>query len=128
MSYQLKSEIWVQALIRRAQAQSGFVSVLRKGDPDAGIVLIILRKGGVQTLYTPERNFNGERVWLGFESSEQSRIDQKINQRVDYDPDLWVVEIESDVKAETLIGEPIEAATKADDPVTIAAEALFRGG
>jgi hypothetical protein len=126
MSPRLKSEIWVQALIRRAQSKGGFATVLRKGDVDAGIVLIILRQQKSLSLFTPERNFLGERVWLPVEGLDQAALDNKINKRVDYDIDIWVVEIESSASAAFLIGEAIERGSP-DDPAKAAARALFRG-
>lgn len=127
MSSRLKSEFWVGALLRRAQAQGGFATVLRKGDPDAGIVLIVIRSGKTLRLYAPERNFDGHRIWWPSDLLDQVALDTRINRRVDEDPDIWVVEIESDVAPDILIGEPIELGPKEVDPVEAAAQALFRG-
>ena len=127
MSPRLKSEFWVTALLRRAQSQGGFATVLRKGDPDAGIVLIVFRSGQKLTLCTPERNFEGHRVWWPSDMADQATLDTHINRRVDDDPDIWVVEIESDAAPETLIGEPVEQGPREVDPAEAAAQALFRG-
>ena len=127
MSPRLKSEFWVAALLRRAQSQGGFATVLRKGDSDAGIVLIAFRSGQKLTLCAPERNFEGHRVWYPYEMEDQSALDTRINRRVDDDPDIWVVEIESDAAPETLIGEPVEQGPQVEDPAEAAAQALFRG-
>lgn len=127
MSPRLKSEFWVAALLRRAQSQGGFATVLRKGDPDAGIVLIALRDGRALTLLAPERNFDGDRVWWPTDMTDQAALDSSINRRVDDDPDIWVVEIESGTSPQTLIGEPIGQARPEVDPAEAAAQALFRG-
>lgn len=127
MSPRLKSEFWVAALLRRVQSQGAFATVLRKGDPDAGIVLIALRNGRNLNLYTPERNFEGERVWWPTDMPDQTSLDAQVNRRVDDDPDIWVVEIESDATPETLIGEAIEQGPQEPDPAAAAAQALFRG-
>lgn len=127
MSPRLKSEFWVAALLRRAQSQGGFATILRKGDPDAGIVLIVFRSGKDLKLYAPERNFEGQRVWWPYDMADQAALDTRINQRVDEDPDIWIAEIESDAEPEALIGEPIEKGRQEVDPAEAAAQALFRG-
>ena len=126
MSPRLKSEFWVTALLRRAQSQGGFATVIRKGDPDAGIVLIVFRSGQGLKLYAPERNFGGERVWWPADMKDQAMLDTRINRRVDEDPDIWVVEIESDAAPEALIGETVEQGAREADPAEVAAQALFR--
>ncbi|RKQ69750.1 hypothetical protein DES40_2559 [Litorimonas taeanensis] len=123
----MKSEFWVQALLRRTQSEGGFASVLRRGDADAGIVLIIFRERKQLTLFSPERNFEGERVWHPEFIDNQASLDSKVNKRVDYDPDLWILEIESTLSPERLIGEPIAGLTAEPDPAEAAAQALFRG-
>lgn len=130
MTPRLKSEFWVTALMRRVQSIGGFSTILRKGDPDAGIALIVMRAGQSLSLYVPERNFSGQRVWWPELFTEQSALDNYVNRRIDDDPDIWVVEIESEAAPVTLIGETIET-PKADlDPEEVAqkaaAQALFR--
>jgi len=130
MTPRLKSGFWVNALVHRVQAMGGFATVLRKGDPDAGITLIILRLGRILTLYAPERNFTGERVWWPEVFEAQTELDSRLNRRIDDDPDVWVVEIESEASAADLIGEAIEGATQTSDPdqaaAQAAAQALFQ--
>ena len=128
MTPRLKSELWVSALIRRAQGLGAFATVLRKGDDQAGVVLIIIRDGNDLAYLAPERNFSGERVWWKTAMTNQSELDERLNRRVDEDPDIWIVEIESDKSAEMLIGESVTDGTPSDaDPAKAVAQALFRG-
>jgi hypothetical protein len=131
MTPRLKSDFWVNALVRRAQSMGGYATVLRKGDPDAGIALVILRATRNLTLYAPERNFTGERVWWPESFQSQMELDTRLNRRIDDDPDIWVVEIESEASAKQLIGEPIEGLTDDFNPeqaaAQAAAKALFQG-
>lgn len=100
----LKSHIWVDALIRRASQAGAFVYVGQKGDPDAGTILIkVCPLDGTATLYTPEIRFDssssspnirGERVWRASCAQPEPEIQQRIMKRAQYDPDLWVIEIE----------------------------------
>ena len=102
----LKTGIWVDALIRRAQAGGAFACVVVRGDRDAGSVMVTVRGRDGLTLYTPERNFEGERVWRA-EGLEEDALAKRIEQRLDFDPDLMVVEID-DAAGRHFIEEPVE--------------------
>ena len=99
MTPELKTEIWASALIRRAEIGGAFAGVVRKGDPDAGAVLVkVARLDGSARLYTPARDGEGERIWLDLSAGplgeDEKAIDHYIARRTDDDPDLWVLEIE----------------------------------
>ncbi|MBL8530633.1 MAG: DUF1491 family protein [Hyphomonadaceae bacterium] len=96
---ELKTDFWVSALIRRAQIGGAFAAVARKGDTDAGAVLVkVASLDGRARLYAPARAGEGERVWLdlsaGSLGDEEAAVDAYARKRADVDPDLWVVEIE----------------------------------
>lgn len=109
----LKTRFWVDALRWRAEAAGASVYVARKGDPDAGAVLVkVLMSGGEARLFTPVRDFNGERTWaqpLGTEPVSDSDIDAYSERRILQDPDLWLVEID-DPEGRSFLLEPIEDA------------------
>lgn len=112
MDPRLKTEFWVSALIRRAQAQGAFAALTRKGDADAGAVLIkVATLDGRARLYAPAQNAEAERVWLDLSSGplgdEESAVDAHAAARTARDPDLWVVEIE-DRQGRSFLLEPIE--------------------
>lgn len=108
----LKTEIWAQALMRRATVAGAFAGVVRRGDPDAGAVLVkVATLDGRARLYAPAQNASGERVWLDLSSgplgNDEQAVDAHARRRADTDPDLWVVEIE-DRAGRTFLTEPIE--------------------
>lgn len=112
MRPQLKTDFWVQALIRRAQAAGAFATVARKGDPDAGAVLVkVATLDGKARLYGPAQDAAGERVWMdlsaGALGDAEHAVDAHWTGRGAKDPDLWVVEIE-DRAGRTFLTEPIE--------------------
>ena len=114
MTPQLKTDFWVQALIRRAQAAGAFATVARKGDPDAGAVLIkVATLDGKARLYAPAQDGAGERVWLDLSAGPlgdaEPAVDAHWAARGGKDPDLWVVEIE-DRAGRTFLTERIEGA------------------
>ena len=89
----LKTGLWVDALIRRAQAAGAFACVVVRGDRDAGSVLVTVRGRDGLLLLTPERDMQGERVWRP-ERMEEPALSERIEQRVRFDADLMVVEID----------------------------------
>ncbi len=93
----LSSDIWVSALIRRAEMGGAYATVVRKGDPRAGAVLVKVldRGGGVARLYAEAVRADGERFWMRPAHAEtEAELDQHIARAQRVDPDLWVVEIE----------------------------------
>jgi len=108
MTPRLKAGFWTSALIRRAEIEGAFAAVIKTGDKDAGACLVKVRLlNGQATLYRPIRNMAGERVWLPKGPENEREIDIYINNRVDADPDLWIVEIE-DRKGRHFLTEPVE--------------------
>jgi len=107
----IKTKFWVDALRWRAEAAGASVYVARKGDPDAGAVLVkVLLPGREARLFTSMRDFNGERVWtqpLGDDPVPESDADAYSGRRIDRDSDLWVVEVD-DPHGRDFLNEPIE--------------------
>lgn len=99
MEARLKSHIQIQALIRRCDLAAIGVAVTARGDPDAGTILIKLydRDTGT-TVLTQTRRADGALCWMratGAVPVDESDADAYIARQRQYDPDLWVVEIET---------------------------------
>jgi hypothetical protein len=95
----LRTEIWVAALIRRAQVGGAFATVAAKGDLDAGAVVVKVNfLDGRAQAYAPAWDGEGRRAWinpLGSDAPDaEARVDDYLRRRRERDPDLWVVEIE----------------------------------
>jgi hypothetical protein len=96
----LKSELWVKAYLRRAAVAGAPGVVVRRGDTDAGIILIkIARLDGHCDLYGPApagfQSDDGERRWLRLgEHIPENTVDDRLAAEIKLDPDLWIVEIE----------------------------------
>ena len=104
----LKSDFWVSALLRRAQQGGAFAAIVKKGDAEAGACLVTIRLlDGTACLYRPVRDSEGARVWWPKGPASEREIDLYINNRVDDDPDLWVIEIE-DRAGRHFLTEPVE--------------------
>jgi hypothetical protein len=106
----LSTDVWVGALIRRAELGGAFAMVARKGDPRAGAVLVktLNRRDGISLLYAEAFRGDGERVWMNPTAShDEPDLDRYIERAVRVDPDLWVVEIE-DKEGRHFLTEPVE--------------------
>jgi len=111
MEARVKTGIWVSAYIRRAGLDGRPVMVARRGDADAGLVLIKVNRladpGCI--VYSPARDLDGNRVWrmaTGPEPVPEPDADLYIERQVKFDPDLWVLEIE-DRAGRHFLDEPI---------------------
>ncbi|PWE17014.1 DUF1491 domain-containing protein [Marinicauda salina] len=108
---EVKTRIWVDALRWRAESAGAAVYVVRRGDPDAGAVIVkVSMQDGFARLLAPARDFEGERIWtwpLGAEPLQSERADGYIARRAQDDPDLWALEIE-DRQGRHFLTEPVE--------------------
>lgn len=106
----IATDVWVAALIRRAQLSGAFATVARRGDARAGSVLVKAynprtREG---SLYAGAWGKDGERMWMQpVDSRIESELDAYVTRTARYDPDLWVVEIE-DVEGRHFLTEAVE--------------------
>jgi hypothetical protein len=109
MQFELRSEIWVSALLRRAQAGGAMALLSRRGDRDGGAVLVkVATLDGKASLYAPARNGEGERIYLRLKlAPEEAAADAYLDKRARTDPDLWVVDIE-DRQGRHFLTEPVE--------------------
>jgi hypothetical protein len=85
----LKSEIRVQGWVRRCTAQGLMATVARKGDVEAGAVMLKVN-----------------RFAAGCEVYSEKDADAYLARQAKYDPDVWVLEIE-DPKAQFTLDGPI---------------------
>jgi hypothetical protein len=104
----LKSAIFVQALIRRAEVAGASAYLVRRGAEEAGAVFLkISRLDGTATILSPARR-GEERVWtkpVG-EAADASACDAYFARQIKFDPDIWIVEIE-DRQGRTFVDEKV---------------------
>ena len=98
MDAKVKAGIWVSMAIRLSDMAGRSAAVLRKGDPDSGGILCVLRgRTGVQVL-SQIRDAEGRPAWLratGPGAVDQETADAYVARQVQRDPDLWVVEFDA---------------------------------
>lgn len=94
----VKAGIWVSMALRLGNAQGRFGAVLRKGDADAGGVLVVLHGREGLSVLSQMRTAAGEAAWIrstGPAPVTQEVADEYVARQVKRDPDLWVLEFES---------------------------------
>ena len=98
MEARLAASVLAGALLRRAEAEGGFGTVLVKGDATSGSILVILlEKGGNPRIFERLLQPDGRYSW---QESGSQRIDDAsgvpgfIARRRRFDPDLWVLELD----------------------------------
>lgn len=94
----LPAQLEVSGLIRRVAAAGGFAAVLRKGEPDAGTILIVWRENGVNpTAYERLPQPDGRRTWTATriqDTENPSEFEDYLARRGERDPDLWLIELD----------------------------------
>ena len=100
----LKSAIWVAAYVRRCHLEGAFAVIRRRGAEEAGAIFVkISRLDGTAALYgpAPQSAFEEARpADRRFVSSlaggfvEDARAEARIAREREFDPDLWVIEVE----------------------------------
>jgi hypothetical protein len=94
----LKSGIWIQAQIRLCTISNLPAYVAKKGDPDAGAIIIRLNKlNGSNLVYSQTRSISGYIAWSpAGNGNPMNDIETSLylEKQQKYDPDLWILEIE----------------------------------
>jgi hypothetical protein len=106
----LSTDVWVYALLRRVDQAGSFGTILRRGDGQAGSVLVkvLHRREGIARLYAEATRGDGERFWMQpVASTDEKDLDAYIERAARIDPDLWVVEVD-DTQGRHFLTEPVE--------------------
>jgi len=94
----LKTELRVQAWLRRCAGAGLMATVARKGDTDAGVLFVkVNRFAAGCTVFSGATAPDGSDAWLratGPTPVMEREADLYLARQAKYDPDLWVLEIE----------------------------------
>lgn len=100
----LRSDIFVSAVTRRVFAKGDYAAVLRKGAEAAGAIFIRQRtRDGQESLFGPapqslqmDEDSSGGRLFeCRITTDDPDAIDAALAREIRFDPDCWVVELET---------------------------------
>ena len=93
----LAAGIWVSAYLARLGLANIPAYILKRGDDTAGAVMVkCATLDGRAVLWAREWDFETDtRPWKALAQGTEAEVDQAIAKQRGYDPDLWVIEIES---------------------------------
>jgi hypothetical protein len=94
----LKAGLWVKMALRMGDLGGRSGAVLRRGDPDAGGVLVVLRGRDGLCVLSQMRTDDGALAWLratGAAPVDQAAADAYVARQVRFDPDIWVLEFDA---------------------------------
>jgi hypothetical protein len=98
MTRRLPAHVEVASILRRAAAGGDFATILKKGDPDRGSLLIVVRSRGKHVAIL-ERvlSFDGGYLWQvagPAESADSAEVAGFLEKRARFDEDLWAIELD----------------------------------
>ncbi len=94
----VKAGLWISMALRMGDRDGRPGVVVRKGDPDAGGILVVLHGREGLSVLSQVRSAGGDVAWMratGAVPVDQAAADAYIARQVRFDPDLWVVEFEA---------------------------------
>lgn len=94
----LPAHLEASGFIRAVQADGGFATVLHKGEPDAGILLIVTTQGGENShLWERMPQLDGTRCFTRTKSQNnenKQEFEEYLVRRTRQDPDAWLIELD----------------------------------
>jgi hypothetical protein len=91
----LAAGIEASALLARARDLGGFGTILRRGDPERGsLMLVIAERGQDRFLVQRLLQSGGDYAWEAREIADSDSHRRHLERARDRDPDLWLVELD----------------------------------
>lgn len=94
MAERLPAHVEVAAIMRWAEAEGGFATLLRKGDPDRGAVTLVLEKRGeFRGILERELGPSFAYEWV-FKPAGSESVADFVARRERFDTDFWLIELD----------------------------------
>lgn len=101
----LRSDIWVAAWLRRCAVEGASAVLRRRGAAEAGAIFVVIdRLNGETALYGPAPQTLAfdlapgvERLFVRLHKAEwvdRAEVERRLSRELDFDGDLWIVEVE----------------------------------
>ena len=98
LAERLPARLEAAALLRWAEAEGGFGTILKRGDADRGALLLMIARRGIHSAcleraLSPAGEYGWQRVGpeAGTDGSTLAEWSQK---RIRFDEDLWLIELD----------------------------------
>lgn len=98
MTPRLPARLEATALMRLVSAEGGFATVIAKGEPEAGTIMVVLCENGAgarayERMPTPD----GNRIWQLTRRDDRDKpsdFSEWLSRRQRQDRDLWILELD----------------------------------
>lgn len=94
----LSARLEATGIVRRAQAAGDFATVLRRGDPERGaLLLVVSRRGHHVGCLERVLDLSGAYLWRSVgpaESASSAEVADFLAKRARFDEDLWAIELD----------------------------------
>lgn len=97
MDERLPASLEAAALIRRALADGDFATLIRKGDPDRGALLLVIRSRDRHVACLERMLSTGGYRWQRAgpdESASDQDLAEFLQKRTRFDEDSWIIELD----------------------------------
>ena len=98
MDGRLPAHVEVGAMLRKAQGEGGFATVIQRGERDAGVILLLtLERGENARLWERMPQLDGTRVFTCTkvqDNDNKQKFEEYLTRRQRQDPDSWLVELD----------------------------------
>lgn len=95
MSNRLTSEFWISGYKHYLNSLGIPIFITNKGDDKAGAILIkVSNLSGYATVISQGVDVEGKKIWEQLAQGFESEMDEIILRQIQYDPDIWVLEVE----------------------------------
>ena len=104
MAPRITSSLWISAFVRRVSLQGDYCTVVQKGAEAAGAIFVVHRNPATTTcsLYGPapqtvlaDEGGAGRLFEQVLDQATVAEIDTYLDRQRNFDPDIWIVELES---------------------------------
>lgn len=98
MTERLPTHLEAAAILRAAEAQGDFATVLKRGDPERGsLLLLVVSRGEHVAILERVLDFSGNYRWQRVgpsESAESQEVSEFLAKRARFDGDSWSIELD----------------------------------
>lgn len=100
MESRLPAHLEAASIIRLAESQGGFATVLARGERDAGTILVVtMCRGGPAQLHERMPGLDGSRKFVATkwqDADNPADFAAYLERRRRQDPDIWILEVDID--------------------------------